>query len=207
MLKVVQTAWLAFSQVHVGSILDVCTGGQNLAIVNTMILPSSTPRLRCTQKVGLAERRALLPQNVVGGGDVEVEVGNTPVRDVNRALELELPARNLHTDLNVLLALESILLALGVAEELHSTLDALLELLHGGLVVFDGDPLEAADARKHTLGYVAGELDLELERLHVINESGVDKLIERNIVLLGPGFGLFDVLGERSKIADKERNA
>jgi len=77
---------------------------------------------------------------------VEVEVRDAPVGDVDSAGELELLAGHLDRDLSVLLALESILVALGVAEKLEGTLDAVLELGGGGLVVFMDDPLGASDA-------------------------------------------------------------
>lgn len=138
---------------------------------------------------------------------MEVEVRDGPVRNVDRALELELPARNLNTDLDVFLALESILLALSLTQKLDSTRNAFLELLGSGLVVFDFHPLEATDAGEYALCDIAGELDLECEREHVVSNSGLGQLLERDIVLVGPVLGLFDVAGEGSETADEERNA
>lgn len=141
---------------------------------------------RPTQEVRLAERHTLLPQNVVGGGDVEVEVRDAPVGDVDSAGELELLAGHLDRDLSVLLALESILVALSVAEKLESTLDAVLELGGGGLVVFVDDPLGASDAVQHTLGDVASELNLEGQGKHIRVQSGRGELLRRDVVLAGP---------------------
>ena len=120
-----------------------------------------TMHSRPAQEVRFAKRNTLLPQNVVCGRDVEVEVRDAPVGDVDSSGELELLAGHLDRNLSLLLALESILVALGVAEKLESTLDAVLELGGGGLVVFMDDPLGASDAVQHTLGDVASELDLE----------------------------------------------
>lgn len=159
------------------------------------------------QEIGLAQRCTFLPHNVIGGSDMEVEVRDGPVGNVDRTLELEFPARNLNTDLDVLFALESILLALSLTQELHGTCNALLELLGSGLIVFDGHPLEATDAGEHALRDIAGELDLECEREHILGNSGLSQLLKRDIVLLGPVLGLRDVAGERSETADEERNA
>ena len=138
---------------------------------------------------------------------MEEEVGDDPVRDVNSSSELEVPVGNGNGDLDLLLALEVGLLALGVAEDLEGTCNAVLELVHGGLVVLHGHPLVASNAVEHGLGGVAGELDLELQRLHGVDESGVDQLLGGNIVLLGPLFGLLKVVGELGKAADEERDA
>lgn len=165
------------------------------------------PRLGVSQEIHLAERNALLPQNVVSSGDVEEEVGDHPVRDVNSSSELELPARHGDGDLHLLLALEIGLLALGVAEDLQGTRDAILQLVHRGLVVFHGHPLVAGNTVEHRLCRVAGELDLELQRLHIVDELGVHQLLGRNIVLLGPALGLFEIVSELGKAADEERDA
>lgn len=145
-----------------------------------------TMHSRPAQEIGLAERHTLLPQNVVGGGDVEVEVRDAPVGDVDSSSELELLARDLDRDLSVLLALESILVALGVAEKLEGTLDAVLELGGGSLVVFVDDPLGASNAVQHTLGDVTSELDLEGQGKHIWVQPGRGKLLRRDVVLAGP---------------------
>lgn len=181
--------------------------------VRTLLPASQTslhtlPHLRVAQEIRLAKRHTLLPQNVVSSRDVEEEVGDGPVRDVNSSRELErISARNGNSDLDLLLALEVGLLALGIAEELEGACDAVLELVHCDLVVFNGHPLVASDAVEHGLGDVAGELDLELQRLHVVDESGVDQLLGGNIVLLGPLLGLLKVVGELGQAADEERDA
>ena len=141
---------------------------------------------RPTQEVRLAERHTLLPQNVVGGGDVEVEVRDAPVGDVDSAGELELLAGHLDRNLSLLLALESILVALSVAEKLKGTLDAVLELGSRLLVVFVDDPLGASDAVQHTLGDVASELNLEGQGKHIRVQSGRGELLRRDVVLAGP---------------------
>lgn len=141
---------------------------------------------RPAQVVRLTERHTLLPQNVVGGGDVEVEVRDAPIGDVDSAGELELLAGHLDRDLGVLLALESILVALSFAEKLEGTLDAVLELGGGGLVVFVDDPLGASNAVQHTLGDVARELDLEGQGKHIRVQPGRGKLLRRDVVLAGP---------------------
>jgi hypothetical protein len=166
------------------------------------------PLLRVAQEIDLAKRHALLPQDIVRCRDVEEEIGDDPVRDVNSTLELErIPARNGNSDIDLLLALEIGLLALSVAEELQGTLDAVLQVVDRGLVVFHGHPLVASNAVEHGFGSVAGELDLELQWLHVVDKPGVDQLLGGNIVLLGPLLGLLDVVGELGKAADEERNA
>jgi len=181
--------------------------------VRTLLLASQSslhtlPHLRVAQEIGLAKWHTLLPQNVVSSCDVEEEVGDGPVRDVNSSGELErVPARNGNGDLDLLLALEIGLLALSAAEDLESTCDAVLQLVHRGLVVFHGHPLVAGDAVEHCLGDVAGELDLELQRLHVVDEPGADELLGGNIVLLGPLLGLLEVVGELGQAADEERDA
>lgn len=142
--------------------------------------------LRPAQEVRLAKRHTLLPQDVVGGGDVEVEVGNGPVGDVDSSSELELLARHLNRDLDVLFALESILVALSIAEQLEGTLDAVLKLGSGSLVVLMDDPLGASNAVKHALGGVASELDLESQRKHVLCKAGLSEVLKRDIVLVGP---------------------
>ena len=68
----------------------------------------SAMRSWSAQEIRLAERYTLLPQNVVGSGNVEVEVGDTPVGDVLSSAELELLAGHLDKDLSLLLALESL---------------------------------------------------------------------------------------------------
>jgi len=138
---------------------------------------------------------------------VEEEVGNHPVRNVNGTGELEIPARNSNGDLDLLLAFEIGLLALGLAEDLEGACDAVLQLVHRGLVVFHGHPLVTSDAVEHGFGDVAGELDLELQRLHGVDQSGVDQLLGGNIVLLGPLLSLLEVVGELSQTADEERDA
>jgi len=165
------------------------------------------PHLRGAQEVRLAKGHALLPQNVVRSRDMEEEVGDDPVRNVDGAGELEIPARDRNGDLDLLLALEIGLLALDVAEELQGTLDALLQLVDRGLVVLDGHPFVAGNAVEHCFGNVAGELNLELEGLHGIDKPGVDQLLGGNIVLLGPGLALLDVVGELGQAADEERDA
>jgi hypothetical protein len=64
-----------------------------------------------------------------------------------------------------------------------------------------------SDAVEHGFGDVAGELDLELQRLHGVDQSGVDQLLGGNIVLLGPLLSLLEVVGELSQTADEERDA
>jgi hypothetical protein len=159
------------------------------------------------QEVRLAKRYTLLPQDVVGGGDVEEEVGNAPVGNVNRSTELELLARHLHSNLKLLLALESVFLALGITEQLESSLDAVLQLCRGGLVVFHDNPLGTGDAVKHALGNVASELDLESQRKHVLRKPGLSEVFKGNIILLCPRFSLLDVVRELGKTADEERDA
>lgn len=139
---------------------------------------------RHSQEIGLAELHTLLSHNVVGGGDVEVEVRDAPVGKVDSAGELELFAGHLYRDLSILLALESVLV--GVAKKLEGTLDALLELGSVGLVVFVDDPLGASDAVQHTLGDVASELDLEGQRKHIRVQPGAGQLLRRDVVLFGP---------------------
>lgn len=141
---------------------------------------------RPAQEIRLAKRNTLLPHNVVGGGDVEVEVRDAPVGDVDSAGELELLAGHLDRDLSVLLALESVFVALSIAEKLEGTLDAVLELGSVGLVVFVDDPLKASDAVQHALGDVASELDLEGQRKHVRVQSSRSELLRRDVVLVGP---------------------
>jgi hypothetical protein len=141
---------------------------------------------RPAQEVRLAERHTLLPQNIVGSSDVEVEVGNTPVGDVGSSVELELLAGHLNGDLSLLLVLESILVALNVAEKLESTLNAVLQLSSGGLVVFHDDPLGSSKAVQHALGDVASELDLEGQRGHILIKPGLGQLLRRDVVLVGP---------------------
>jgi hypothetical protein len=159
------------------------------------------------QEVRLAKRHTLLPQDIVGGGNVEEEVGDAPVGNVNRSTELELPARHLHSNLKLLLALESIFLALGITEQLEGSLDAVLQLCSGGLIIFHDNPLSAGDAMKHALGNVAGELDLEGQRKHVLRKSSLSEVLEGNIVFIRPRFSLLNVVRELSKTADEERDA
>jgi hypothetical protein len=159
------------------------------------------------QEVRLAERHTLLPQDVVGGGDVKEEVGDAPVGNVNRSTELELPARHLHSNLKLLLALESVFLALGITEQLEGSLDAVLQLCRGGLVVFHDNPLGAGDAMKHALGNVASELDLEGQRKHVLRKFSLSEVLKGNIVLVCPRFSLLDVVRELGKTTDEERDA
>lgn len=139
---------------------------------------------RHAQEIRLAERHTLLPHNVVGGGDVEVEVRNAPVGNVDSSGELELLAGHLDRNLSVFFALESVLVA--VAEELEGTLDAFLELGGVGLVVVMDDPLKASDAVQHALGDVASELDLEGQRKHIRVQPGAGQLLRRDVVLVGP---------------------
>jgi hypothetical protein len=155
------------------------------------------------QEVRLAERHTLLPQDVVGGGDVKEEVGDAPVGNVNRSTELELPARHLHSNLKLLLALESVFLALGITEQLEGSLDAVLQLCRGGLVVFHDNPLGAGDAMKHALGNVASELDLEGQRKHVLRKFSLSEVLKGNIVLVCPRFSLLDVVRELGKTTDE----
>jgi hypothetical protein len=143
-------------------------------------------QLRHAQEVRLTKRHTLLPHNVVGGGDVEVEVRNAPVRDVDQSTELELLVGHLHRDLKSLFALEGLLLALGLAQQLESLLDAVLQLCCGGLVVLDGDPFGTGDAVKHALSNVAGELDLEGEGKHVLCKPGLGEVVKRDVVLVCP---------------------
>jgi hypothetical protein len=138
------------------------------------------------QEIRLAERHTLLPQNVVGGRDVEVEVGNTPVRDIVSSAELELLAGHLNRNLSLLLAPESILVALSIAEKLKGTLDAVLQLGSGGLVVFHDDPLGSSKTVQYALGDVASELNLEGQRKHVFVEPGRGQLLRRDVVLASP---------------------
>jgi hypothetical protein len=145
-----------------------------------------TMHSRPAQEIRLAERHTLLPQNVVRSRNVEVEVRDAPVGDVDSSSELELLAGHLDRNLGLLLALESILVTLSVAEKLEGTLDAVLKLSSGLLVVFVDDPLGASDAVQHTLGDVAGELDLEGQGKHIRVQSGADKLLRRDVVLVGP---------------------
>ena len=139
---------------------------------------------------------------------MEEEVGNHPVRNVDSSLELErVPARDGNGDIDLLLALEVGLLALCGTEDREGACDAVLQLVHRGLVVLHGHPLVASNAVEHGFGGVAGELDLELQRLHVVDELGVDQLLGGNIVLLGPLLGLLEVVGELGQAADEERDA
>jgi len=145
-----------------------------------------TMHSRPAQEIRLAKWNTLLPQDVVCGRDVEVEVGNTPVGDVGSSAELELLAGHLDRNLSLFLALESILVALSVAEKLECTLDAILQLRSGGLVVFHDDPLGSGKAVQYALGDVASELDLETKRKHVLVQPGRGQLLSRNVVFVGP---------------------
>jgi hypothetical protein len=170
-------------------------------------LPFPTMHSWPAQEVRLAKRHTLFPQNVVGGGDVEEEVGDAPVGNVNRSTELELPARHLDSDFELLLTLESVFLALGITEQLEGSLDAVLQLRRGGLVVFHDDPLSAGNAMKHALCDVASELDLESQRKHVLRKPGLSEVFKGNIVLVCPRFSLLDVMRELGETADEERDA
>lgn len=139
-----------------------------------------------TEEIRLAERHTLLPHNVVGGSDVEVEVRDAPVGNVDSSGELELLAGHLDRNLSLLLALESVLVALSIAKELEGTLDAVLELGSVGFVVFMDDPLGAGDAVQHALGDVASELDLEGQRKHIRVQPSAGQLLRRDVVLVGP---------------------
>jgi hypothetical protein len=166
-----------------------------------------TMHSRPAKEIRLAERHTLLPHNVVGGSDVEVEVRDAPVGNVDSSSELELLAGHLDRNLSLLLALESVLVALGLAEELEGTLDAVLELGSVGLVVLVDDPLGASDAVQHTLGDVASELDLEGQRKHVRVQPGAGQLLRRDIVLVGPCFGFLDIVRQLRETAYEERDA
>lgn len=117
---------------------------------------------------------------------MEEEVRNDPKLHIKQRGELQLLVWDRNRNLLLLLALESVLLALSGAQNLERALGALLQLRHGGEVVVHLDPVEAGYAALHGFGDVGEEGDLEGERAHVVGDLRLDERVGGDVVLFGP---------------------
>src|SRR5690242_11720921 len=91
--------------------------------------------LRAGDEVGLAQLRARLAQDHVGGGAVEVEIRDHEAEQVVLALEVHLAVAHLQVDVAALAAVD--LLGLEALDVIDHALDARVELLEGRLVVLE----------------------------------------------------------------------
>jgi hypothetical protein len=116
-------------------------------------------------EVGLADLDAVVPQDVVGSRDVEVEVRVRVAEQVLHALETALAAAHREHDLLFLAAVD-----LGRRhrlDEVDGLGDAAFQLGEGLLDIVVLRNLDARKARDRAFGAVAGDLHLAREREHV----------------------------------------
>jgi len=154
------------------------------------------------QEVFLADRNALVTKNIVRSRDMEEEVGNAELDHVVLPVVGDIVGTKLECDINALLAIISLLV--NSVEEVDGLLDALVELLEGGLSVGHADGLDARDSNSSQLGGVAAALDLESKIAHVFVEAGFDESSKVDIVGLGVLLALLEDGGEIGQGADEE---
>ncbi len=146
--------------------------------------------------VAFADLDAVVAQDVVGGHDVEVEMGQGPVPQILEAVCLErqgVDERKL--DLALLRALVS---AGGDALDVVDGLgDAGLELVQGLLVVLEPRRLLAGQARRRPLGLVAGDLHLLGQRIHVRRQARLHECRRIELLRFGELGPLVDKAGQR----------
>jgi len=165
-------------------------------------MPSSPLHKTSMQEVLLADRNALVTKNIVRSRDMEEEVGNAKLNHVVLPVVGDIVGTKLECDINGLLALVSLLV--NSVEEVDGLLDALVELLEGGLSVGHADGLDAGDSNSSQLGGVAAALDLESKIAHVFVEAGFDESSRVDIVGLGVLLALLEDGGEIGQGADEE---
>ena len=119
---------------------------------------------------------------------MEVEVRDREVIDIGLAGEGNLFASGLDHHLLPLHAVEST--GIGLLQNFHGLLQALLELRERLLVVWHGHWLCLAQSHHHALRCVTDSLDLDGESLHVVDELDAEKV---GFLLVGElSIGLID---------------
>ena len=113
--------------------------------------------LRLAEEVDLAQLHPVVTQDVVGRGDVEVDVREHEVLQVVPAPEAQRSAAQRQGDGALLRTVD--LLGVEALEILDGPGDARLELGKAALVVLVGRRLIAREARRAALGDVGGDLD------------------------------------------------
>src|SRR5690349_14295286 len=125
--------------------------------------------LRLADVVALAELHAVVAQDVVGRGDVEIEIGQRLPEQVLHAGPGDVAARALDGDLLVLAAVE--LRGLDRLDEGDRLGDALFQLGERLLRVLVLRDLDAGETRDRGLRGIARGLHLAREREHVGKEA------------------------------------
>lgn len=119
----------------------------------------------------LAQRDSLLAHNVVGGGEVEEQVGKDEAAHVVAGGQLGLLGRpHAKGDDFIDSFVDDVLVGLG--QELQRLIDAVEEFVKGLEVVLKGEGFDARSAGNELLGKVGSKVDLERKREHVLEDAG-----------------------------------
>lgn len=124
--------------------------------------------------VPLPNRYPLVPQQIIGRRDMEIEIWQHEGQKVVLRREPVLPPARLEHNLGILFPVDAVLgHRLQVVDRL---LDARLQLLKGGFFVGHRRGFGAGNAGGAVFGHVADPLDLEGESGHVVDQADFEEL-------------------------------
>lgn len=144
--------------------------------------------LHAADEILLADGHAVVAQDVVGGGDVKVEVRQAGVVRVVQAGVFALGVAAQDDDVSGFRAGE--FLGGNRGEEVNGLGDAGLVLGHAGFVVLEARHVHVGQAGAHAFGEVAGDLDLPAEREHIGRQAGAEDVADVAFEGVGVSLGL-----------------
>jgi adenine/guanine phosphoribosyltransferase-like PRPP-binding protein len=154
-------------------------------------------RASAAEEVTFAERHAIVAQDGVGRGHVELEVGVHPAQKIVGALEAHFLSGHLDRDRALLSAVD--LIGPDGCQKFQHLADAGLQVLEGGLGVGVRRHLALGQSAGAALGHVAGDLHLTRQREHVGKQAGLQQRERIDTVGCGMAFGLVENLAERGQ--------
>lgn len=160
--------------------------------------------LDAADEILLADGHAVVAQDVVGGGDMEIKVRQAGVVRVVQAGVFALGVAAQDDDVAGFRAGE--FFGRKGAEEVDGLGDAGLVFGQRGFVVFEARHVHVGQAGADAFGEVAGDLDLPAEREHVGRQAGAEDVADVAFERIGMGLGFVQAGVEGFQAADENRN-
>lgn len=157
--------------------------------------------LHAADEILLADGHAVVAQDVVGGGDVEIEVRQAGVVRVVQTGVFALGVAAQDDDLAGFRAGE--FFGRNAGEKVDGLGDAGLVFGQRGFGVLEARHVHVGQAGAYAFGEVAGDLDLPAEREHVGRQAGAEDVANVAFERIGMGLGFVQAGVEGFQAADE----
>src|SRR5262245_3718358 len=151
-------------------------------------LSSTAFRSNRSNEIPLAQFNPAMPQNVVSGGAMKIEVGHHKVHEIGLAFETHHVFAELQADLTILGAIN--VTRLKRLHERDCLREPRLEVGKGLLSVVMLRHFDPREPRSGSLGEIGCNLDLANERKHVGRKSVIEQDFCINLAVPSMGFSL-----------------